>query len=278
VHDHVTSSGILCASCAQLLAHWEISASRAGALQSTETVPPASRAILAFTVPTPTIVSLRKELGDVWLKAGALGAAMEEFEALQLWEPLVTTYLMAGAQPVAIAALALALHWVGLLSMVTQAFLVGCVCIGERRGASTSLCSLSQGNTKRFEACACTLTVSCACRQGNSCGGAAVGPPGGRAKQREPAVFDGRPHKAGGVVRARVGGVRAEEWPQVRAGHVFLADSVRLPGLLASLLAVVDIIAGNQALGQRLATLPTHASSSSNPTQDMPGCSLRTCL
>ena len=54
---------------------------------------------LAFTVPLPTAVALRRELADVWLKAGAVGAAISEFEALQLWEPLVTCLLVARAFP-----------------------------------------------------------------------------------------------------------------------------------------------------------------------------------
>ena len=61
------------------------------------TVDPAKRAELAFTAPLPTTLELRRELADVWLKAGAIGASMEELEAAQLWEPLVTCYLMAGA-------------------------------------------------------------------------------------------------------------------------------------------------------------------------------------
>lgn len=59
-------------------------------------IPAFMRPELAFMVPLPTIIELRQELADVWLKAGAVGAAMEEFEAIQAWEPLITCYLMAG--------------------------------------------------------------------------------------------------------------------------------------------------------------------------------------
>ena len=59
----------------------------------------AARSVLVFTAPLATATALRRELADVWLKAGALGAAMTEFEALELWEPLVTCYLMRGMPP-----------------------------------------------------------------------------------------------------------------------------------------------------------------------------------
>jgi hypothetical protein len=58
----------------------------------------AARSVLAFTAPSATAAALHKELADVWLKAGALGAAIEALEELQLWESLVTTYMMAGAR------------------------------------------------------------------------------------------------------------------------------------------------------------------------------------
>jgi hypothetical protein len=56
----------------------------------------ASRAVLAFTAPLPTQLAVRREIADVWIKAGAIGQAMGELEALQLWEPLVTCYLISG--------------------------------------------------------------------------------------------------------------------------------------------------------------------------------------
>ena len=67
-------------------------------LQAGGAISEASRAALAFTVPTATAIALRKELADVWLKAGAVGQALEELEALQEWEALVTCYIMAGAE------------------------------------------------------------------------------------------------------------------------------------------------------------------------------------
>lgn len=60
----------------------------------------ASRAVLAFTAPLPTQLALRKDIADVWIKAGAIGQAMGELESLRLWEPLVTCYLISGVPPI----------------------------------------------------------------------------------------------------------------------------------------------------------------------------------
>lgn len=52
---------------------------------------------LAFTAPTPLHAHFRAEVAAVWMKAGQLGQAMAEFEAVEDWERLIGCYMVTGA-------------------------------------------------------------------------------------------------------------------------------------------------------------------------------------
>jgi hypothetical protein len=51
---------------------------------------------LLHCVPLPLHSDLRAEVAGVWVKAGMLGQAMAEYEALQRWQPLAECYAAAG--------------------------------------------------------------------------------------------------------------------------------------------------------------------------------------
>lgn len=51
---------------------------------------------LAFSVWFPLGVSLRKELGELLVAAGLVGAALPLFEELELWDSLAVCYQLLG--------------------------------------------------------------------------------------------------------------------------------------------------------------------------------------
>lgn len=50
----------------------------------------------AFTVWFPLLVQLRKELGELLVGLGLVGAALDLFEALELWDNLIVCYQLLG--------------------------------------------------------------------------------------------------------------------------------------------------------------------------------------
>lgn len=60
---------------------------------------PAQVGALLFTTPVPLHAEFRAEVAAVWMKAGQLGQAMAEFEALENWEKLIGCYMVTGAYP-----------------------------------------------------------------------------------------------------------------------------------------------------------------------------------
>lgn len=58
--------------------------------------PVASRMHYCFSVWFPLLPGLRKEIGEVMLGMGLIGAAMEIFERLELWDNLITCYRLLG--------------------------------------------------------------------------------------------------------------------------------------------------------------------------------------
>ncbi|GAB4823953.1 hypothetical protein N2152v2_010999 [Parachlorella kessleri] len=66
------------------------------AIQAEGSVQPAQRLRLAFSVWFPLGVSLKKELGELLVAAGVLGAALPLFEGLELWANLAVCYQLLG--------------------------------------------------------------------------------------------------------------------------------------------------------------------------------------
>ena len=51
---------------------------------------------LLYTTPLPLHCEVRAEIAGVWVKAGMMGQAMQEYEALERWERLVDCYMFCG--------------------------------------------------------------------------------------------------------------------------------------------------------------------------------------
>ena len=57
----------------------------------------------AYVVPMPTIVELQKEYGEQLVACGLVGAAMEIFERMELWDNLLVCYRLLEKVPQALA-------------------------------------------------------------------------------------------------------------------------------------------------------------------------------
>ena len=57
----------------------------------------------AFAVPLPTTIEMQKEFGEQLVACGLVGAAMEVFERLELWDNLLICYRLLEKIPQALA-------------------------------------------------------------------------------------------------------------------------------------------------------------------------------